>query len=132
VTELLAELAAEVPFVFVATAVNVYAVPFVKPVTTNGDDAPVAVSPPGLDVTVNPVIVDPPVAPAVKSTETCVLPAVTESIVGACGAVVAVTSDDAIDAADVPKEFIAITVYVYCVLDCKPVTVTGEDTPVPV
>jgi hypothetical protein len=42
----------EVPTLFVAVAVNVYAVPFVRPVTVRGDDAPVAVNPPGLDVTV--------------------------------------------------------------------------------
>ncbi len=43
--------------------------PFVNPVTTNGDDAPDAVRLPGLDVTVNPVIAEPPVAPAVKVTD---------------------------------------------------------------
>lgn len=50
-----AELAAEggeFPAALVATTVNVYAVPFVKPVTVSGDEAPVAVRPPGLAVTV--------------------------------------------------------------------------------
>jgi hypothetical protein len=64
VTELLAELAADVPFAFVAVTVNVYDVPFVKPETVIGDD-PVPVRPPGLDVAVNVVIADPPVAPVV-------------------------------------------------------------------
>jgi hypothetical protein len=34
----------------VAVTVNVYAVPFVKPVTVNGELAPEAVNPPGEDV----------------------------------------------------------------------------------
>ncbi len=45
----------ELPFVFVATTVNVYAVPFVKPVTVAVVVLPfavVAVKPPGLLVTV--------------------------------------------------------------------------------
>jgi hypothetical protein len=35
--------AAEVPFVFVAVALNVYAVPFVSPVTSHDTDTPVTV-----------------------------------------------------------------------------------------
>ena len=101
-TELLAELAADVPLAFVATAVKVYDVSLVKPVTTNGDDAPDAVRLSGEDVTVNPVIADPPVAPAVNATDASAFPAVTESIVGAAGTVVAVTPADADEAADVP------------------------------
>jgi hypothetical protein len=46
---LLAEL---VPNEFVALTVKRYAVPEVKPVTTIGEDDPVAVNPPGEDVTV--------------------------------------------------------------------------------
>jgi hypothetical protein len=41
----------ESPTAFVATTVNVYAVPFVNPVTAIGLVVPVPVSPPGLDVT---------------------------------------------------------------------------------
>jgi hypothetical protein len=44
--------AALTPTAFVAVTVNVYAVPFVKPATMIGLAAPVAVMPPGLDVTV--------------------------------------------------------------------------------
>jgi hypothetical protein len=44
--------AAPVPAELVALTVNVYATPDCKPVTVIGDDAPVAVNPPGLDVTV--------------------------------------------------------------------------------
>ena len=41
-----------VPTAFVALTVNVYAVPFVSPVTVMGDDTPDADMSPGLDVTV--------------------------------------------------------------------------------
>ena len=44
--------AEDVPFALVAVTVNVYAVPAVRPVTVNGDEDPVAVNPPGLEVTV--------------------------------------------------------------------------------
>lgn len=39
------------PALFVATTVKVYDVPFVSPVTTMGEDKPVAVMPPGDEVT---------------------------------------------------------------------------------
>jgi hypothetical protein len=39
---------------------------------------------------------------------------------------------DAADAAPVPRELAAVTVNVYEVDDCRPVTVTGDDAPVPV
>jgi hypothetical protein len=45
-------LAGPLPCVLVALTVNVYAVPFVSPVTVMGDDDPVPVKPPGLDVAV--------------------------------------------------------------------------------
>jgi hypothetical protein len=54
--------AADIPIAFVAVTVNVYTVPFVRPVTVAevlNPDA-VAVIAPGLDVTVYPVIADPP------------------------------------------------------------------------
>jgi hypothetical protein len=101
VTELLAELAAEFPFAFVATAVNVYSVPFVSPVTVTGE-LPDAVMLSGDDVTVYPVIDDPPVAFAVIVISACASPPVTEDIVGACGTLVAVTEDEAELAEDVP------------------------------
>jgi hypothetical protein len=44
--------AALVPIALVAVTVNVYETDEVKPVTVKGEDAPTAVSPPGLDVTV--------------------------------------------------------------------------------
>jgi hypothetical protein len=44
--------ATELPTALVATTVKVYDVPLVNPVTINGELAPVAVKPPGEDVTV--------------------------------------------------------------------------------
>jgi hypothetical protein len=68
----------------VAIALNVYAVPFVSPVTTRGEDAPEAVLMPQLANTVYDEIAPPPVqAGAVKVTETCAFPAVAVPIVGA-------------------------------------------------
>jgi hypothetical protein len=75
-------------------------------VTVIGDDAPVAVILPGLDVTVY-VADTPPVAPGVNETEACAFPSVAVPIVGACGTVVAVTPDEAELAEDVPVLFLA-------------------------
>jgi hypothetical protein len=87
VTELLAADAPPVPTAFVAVTVNVYVVPFDKPVTLIGDEPPVAVTPPGLDVTVKPVIAEPPLlAGALNVTEALVPPvAVATTFVGAPG-----------------------------------------------
>ena len=52
VIEFEAELADPVPLELVAVTVKVYAVPFVRPVTVMGDEAPLAVMPLGLEVTV--------------------------------------------------------------------------------
>jgi hypothetical protein len=51
ITGTLAE-AGPVPYMFVAVTAQVYAVPFVRPLTVMGDDTPVAVTPPGLHVAV--------------------------------------------------------------------------------
>ena len=59
-TELLVPDAVLVPNAFVAVTVNVYVVPFVRPVMVIGDAPPVAVKPPTLDVTVYVVIGEPP------------------------------------------------------------------------
>jgi hypothetical protein len=88
VTELLAALAGPVPAPLVAVTVNVYAVPLVNPVTVIGEDDPVPVIPPGLDVAVYPVIAALPIFEgAVKVTVASVLPAVAVPIVGASGLV---------------------------------------------
>jgi hypothetical protein len=87
VTALLAVDAGDVPIAFVAVTVNVYEVPLVKPVTVSGLDAPVAVAPSGLAVTVKPVIAEPPLsAGAEKATDTDALPGVPVTPVGASGA----------------------------------------------
>lgn len=52
VTELLAVEDALVPRALVAVTVKVYATPFVRPVTTIGEEPPVAVKPPILEATV--------------------------------------------------------------------------------
>jgi hypothetical protein len=52
ITELLVAEEILVPFAFVAVTVNVYVVPFVRPVIVIGELPPTAVTPPGLDVTV--------------------------------------------------------------------------------
>jgi hypothetical protein len=44
--------AAPVPTAFVAVTEKVYIVPLVRPVTMMGEEVPVAVTPPGLEVTV--------------------------------------------------------------------------------
>ena len=117
------------PLALVAVTVNVYAIPFVKPVTTIGEDDPVAVIFPGEEVTV--YVVDcPHVAPAVKLTEHSPLLPDTEPIVGACGTVVAVTALDAELAEDDEYELAADTVYVYCVDEARPVAIIGLDVPV--
>ena len=40
------------------------------------------------------------------------------------------TPVEAVDDSDVPKLFLACTVYVYCCDDCKPVTFIGLEEPV--
>ncbi len=52
VTEFVVADAVLVPAAFVAVTVKVYAVPFARPVTTIGEDPPVALNPPTFDVTV--------------------------------------------------------------------------------
>ena len=130
-TELDAEDAKDIPLTLVAVTVNVYAVPFVSPVTVIGLDAPVPVCPPD-DVTVYPVIAEPPVAGAVNVTLADALPAVAVPIVGAAGLVVAVMLLDAEDTDPGPTAVVAVIVKVYAVADCNPSTVIGDVVPVPV
>ena len=62
-----------------------------------------------------------------------VLATVAVPIVGAPGTVAAgVTEVDAVDALDVPAEFVAVVVNVYAVLFVKPVTTHEPDAPVTV
>ena len=88
VTELDATDALPVPATFVAVTVNIYAVPLVRPVTVQ-ERAPVVVHvrPPGLAVTVYPVIGQPPSdTGAVHDTTLCAsAPLVAETLVGTPG-----------------------------------------------
>jgi hypothetical protein len=74
---------------FVAVTVNVYAVALVKPLTVIGDNAPVPVIPPGLDVTVYPVMAEPPLSAGALNVTATARTAVFEAvpIVGAPGTV---------------------------------------------
>ena len=97
--------APEVPPVFVAAAVNVYAVPFVRPVTSHDPDSPVTVHVPpvtaGDAVTVYDAGV-PPVVAAATVTVALASPAVTVAMVGTPGATTASTAPETvIDGGDV-------------------------------
>jgi hypothetical protein len=72
-----------------------------------------------------PVIAEPPVALLLNVILAVAFPAVAVPIVGACGTVVAVIEPDVV-AVEVPLAFVAVTLKVYDVADCRPVTVTGE------
>jgi hypothetical protein len=95
------------PYALDAVTVNVYAVPFVSPVTEIGV-VPVPVFPPGEDVAVNVV----PPLPPVYGTLAAALPAAAVPIVTAPGLLPAVTELDAADVA-VPYAVDAVTVNVY-------------------
>ena len=77
------------------------------------------------------MIVPLPPLGAVNATLTAVeLDTVAAPMVGAI--VLVVTVDDALDATDVPPEFVAVTVNVYTVFGDNPDTVIGDVVPVPV
>jgi hypothetical protein len=117
VTDEEAEDAVDVPFAFVAVTVNVYAVFCARPDTEIGLD-PVPVMLEGDEVAVNAETAFPPVAPAVYATVTTpTAVAFTAPMVGACGTVVAVTDEDALDACPVPAALVPVTVNVYAVSD---------------
>jgi hypothetical protein len=104
----------ELPRALVATTVNVYAVPAVNPVTVIGEDVPDAVIPPGLEVTVYPVIAVPPFAlGAVNGTETEVADAIVGiPIIGAPGTILGVIETEADEGVEVPALVVAVTVNV--------------------
>ena len=94
----------------------------VSPVTTIGEPAPLAVMLPGLEVTVYPVMADPPLlAGAANATLACALPAVAVPMTGAPGTPVGVTLFDAAEAGLVPIPLVAVTVKVYAVPLVSPV-----------
>ena len=78
------------------------------------------------------MIADPPLLTgAVHVKETCVLPAVPATLVGAPGTVRGVTADDAVETVPVPAALDALTRNVYAVPFVKPVTVAEVDVDVP-
>ncbi len=96
-----------------ATTVNVYAVPFVNPVTVRGEEAPLALNPPVDDVTVYPVIAAPPVfVGGTKETTAWAFPPTAVASVGAFGTVAGVTELDDVLADEGPTLFVATTVNV--------------------
>jgi hypothetical protein len=103
--------ATEFPAALVATTVKVYDASVAKPDTSIGELPPVAVKPPGEDVTLYPVMVLPPVeAGAVKATLAWARPAVATGLVGAPGTVLGITDPDAADATEFPAALVATTV----------------------
>jgi hypothetical protein len=112
VTEFEAELAGPGPLAFVAVTVKVYEV-LESPFTIIGLAEPVPVKPPGSEVTVYPVIAEPPsLAGAVNVTVACAFPAVADPIVGAPGTVDGVTALEAALTGPVPLALVAVTVKV--------------------
>ena len=84
----------------------------------------VAVSPPGEDVTVYPVMEAPPLDEgAVQLTVACVFPAVARALVGAPGGPAGVTLLEGEEAGPDPRALAAVTVNVYAVPLVSPVTV---------
>jgi len=123
----------DVPPAFDAVALNVYDVPFERPVMVQLPDDPVTVhvKEPGVEVTRNDVGVPPEPA----TTDTTADPSFA-STVGASGAPgtagCGVTGSDAEDDADVPPPFVAVVLNVYDVPFVSPDTVQLPDAPVTV
>lgn len=115
------------PAAFRATTVNVYAVPFAKPLTVAvvAPAAALATMPLGVDVMVKPVMTEPPLtAGAVHATTAVVSPGVALTLVGASGTVIGVTGFDAADGVPPPTPLIAATVNVNVDPLVSPATVT--------
>jgi hypothetical protein len=88
-----------VPALFVAETVNVYEVPFERPVTVQLVVEVVQVNEPGVDVTVYPVVGLPPVeAGATHDTAACAFPDTADTDLGTPGVVAGTTTPDASDA----------------------------------
>ena len=113
-TEFEAELSAPVPLALVAVTLKVYSVPLSSPLTVIGLAVPVPVIPPGLEVTVYPVMARPPLLDGTPNvTEAWAFPFVAVPIVGASGTVVGVTEFEGGElAGPVPIAFVAVTVKV--------------------
>ena len=102
----------------------------IRPGTTIGDAPPVAVMPPGFEVTVYVLIADPPLlAGGVKLTVASALPANAVAAVGAPGSPAGVTLFDAAEAGLGPALLKAKTVNVYAVPSVRPGTTIGDAPP---
>ena len=115
VIELEVELAGLDALRLVATTENVYVVPFVSPDTVIGEAVPVAVSPPGEEVTVYVALIAPPrLVEGVNLTDASPLLPLAITLVGVLGAT-AVTGIMALDGElsnPDPIELVALTVNV--------------------
>jgi len=101
------------PTALVAVTVKVYAVPLARPPTVIGEAGPVALMPPGDDVTVYDVIGVPPLEMGgVNATVACALPAVATTPVGLPGNAAGMTLFEGADAGPVPTALVAVTVKV--------------------
>jgi hypothetical protein len=101
------------PTALVAVTVKVYAVPLASPVTVIGEAGPLAVNPPGDEVTVYDVIGVPPLERGgVNVTVACALPAEATTFVGIPGNAAGVTGFEGADAGPAPKALAAVTVKV--------------------
>ena len=113
VTAAEAKEATESPTEFLATTVNVTAVPPVNPVSVAVRTLPTVTAVPADGVTVYPVIAAPPfISGAAHVTVAELIPATAETSVGASGTVFGVTEVDAEEDTEEPAEFIATTVNV--------------------
>ena len=78
------------------------------------------------------MIAEPPLLEgAVHVNDTCVSPAVPDTVVGSPGTVRGVTADDAAETIPVPAALVALTRNVYAVPFVKPVTVAEAEVEVP-
>ena len=119
--------ATESPISLVATTVNVYGVPLVRPVTTQEEALAAAlhVNPPGEDTTVKPVSAVPPLFVGAVN-ETVAAPAVltaADTDVGAPGSVAGVAAIDAVDKSEVSEALVAVALNVYADPFVNPVQV---------
>jgi hypothetical protein len=112
------------PSEFVATTENVYARPFVRPVTAHDRTVvDVHVLSPGVEVTVYPLIGEPLASGACQVTDADMSPRVAVTPVGASGGPgLGVTGSDAAEAGPCPTAFEALTVKVYGVPFVRPAT----------
>ena len=122
--------AAPLPATFTARSFTVYATPLVTPMLAGDEVVPREnQDPEPFNWYSYPVINDPPVDPAVNSTETVESPGLTEVMLGAPGTVRGVKDDDATEAAPLPALFTARNFTVYAVPLDRPLIVIGDEVP---